>query len=177
MLNLQKWAKHSLFSKGYFLGAPTKDCLPSYETELVKRFGCECEIDGTVKSCSSATKKAYEMAFSYLDRIVDRQISKASGLLTFNSVLLVVLYSQGKPFEGATLLRLLLTTMLLLSCMLLLDMMLVVWSTSEVFGSASKDFEGSLQVCCTRTRYLSLSTVLALGAILLMLGVELRYCK
>ncbi|MFM0670227.1 hypothetical protein [Paraburkholderia sediminicola] len=167
-----------MFRKGYILTAPKKEKKGEYTTALLRRYGAAFQNNGVVDSDADATKRAWEYAFQYLDRVVDRQISKASGLLTFNSILLVVLYGQDALFKCREPWRIVLTTLLIVSCFIMLDMLYVNWSDPSNFESAKKDFEGSLDICSSRTRHLFLSLVLSSLAVLIMLFAEYKFaCK
>lgn len=174
MLNFLKFVGHIYRRREYVLGAPIDDRIKFYKTDLVKRFGGAVVNGEIVLPPSTDTNNAYERAYSYLDAAIDRQINKASGLLTFNSILLAVLYSYDL-YKSHSYWRLSLTTMLVLACMLLLDMMLMIWSGPEVFGSAIEDLDGALHVCRNRTRVLSLSIVISIAATLLMLVLDICY--
>lgn len=99
-----------------------------------------------------------EKAFSYGVDIGNRQINKAIGLLTFNSILFAAYNVSNKttliPIPFAQLLS-------LLSCLPLLYMMFVVWFPAENYKTAEADFSQLMDVIFKRSHFLSLSLYIA----------------
>src|SRR5262245_65187545 len=80
---------------------------------------------------------------SYLDRVVDRHINKARGILPFNSILLAVFTFEANRFASARPYLLSPITGLLVSSALCLSMFLVYWQR-DVYASWSSELDFSL---------------------------------
>ncbi|MFM0427587.1 hypothetical protein PQQ75_01120 [Paraburkholderia aspalathi] len=156
------------FSDDYFLAAPRKGKQSAYVQALLLRY-----------SRTNTSESTYEQAFQYLDTVVDRQISKASGLLTFDSILLAVLYAQEALYSPHEWGRMLLTALLFFACLVLFDMLYPNWSSPKSFETAEEDFTGSFNICCSRTQHLFLSMLLSVVALVAMMGAEIWHalCK
>ena len=81
---------------------------------------------------------------SYLDRLVDRHINKARGILPFNSILLAVFTFEANRFASARPYLLSPITGLLVSSVLCLSMFLVYWQR-DVYASWSSEVDFSVQ--------------------------------
>jgi hypothetical protein len=81
---------------------------------------------------------------SYLDRLVDRHINKARGILPFNSILLAVFTFEANRFASARPYLLSPITGLLVSSALCLSMFLVYWQR-DVYTSWSSEVDFSVQ--------------------------------
>ena len=168
MINLWHLLRHRTFSEHYRLAAPRKDKQSEYVQALLKRY-----------NVTENRERAYDQAFQYLDTVVDRQISKAGGLLTFDSILLAVLYAQEALYSPHEWGRMLLTALLFFACLVLFDMLYPHWSSPESFETAEKDFTGSFNICCSRTQHLFLSMLLSVVALVAMMSAEIWHalCK
>lgn len=101
-----------------------------------------------------------EGAVAYIDRVIDRQLNKAGGLLTFNSVLIAALNLLG---DGAFLTNVGSLTAIV-SCLPLLFMMYVIWAPAGQYATAEKDFRRGCKLSYYRARLLSLSLAASLVA-------------
>ena len=81
---------------------------------------------------------------SYLDRLVDRHINKARGILPFNSILLAVFTFEANRFASARPYLLSPITGLLVSSVLCVSMFLVYWQR-DVYASWSSEVDFSVQ--------------------------------
>ena len=81
---------------------------------------------------------------SYLDRLVDRHINKARGILPFNSILLAVFTFEANRFASARPYLLSPITGLLVSSVLCLSMFFVYWQR-DVYASWSSEVDFSVQ--------------------------------
>ncbi len=101
-----------------------------------------------------------ELAFSYVNQVIDRQISKASGLLAFNSIVFAGLQvADTSTFAGK-----LSAVLSLLAALLLLLLMHVKWGSPESFQTAEDDLDYSLHMCFNRAMAISWSLALSVGA-------------
>ncbi|MBY0468769.1 MAG: hypothetical protein K2Q07_07315 [Burkholderiaceae bacterium] len=101
-----------------------------------------------------------ELAFAYVNQVIDRQISKASGLLAFNSIVFAGLQVANTSTFAAKLSAVL----SLLAALLLLLLMHVKWGSPESFQTAENDLNYSLNVCFNRALAISWSLALSVGA-------------
>ncbi|OYT99284.1 MAG: hypothetical protein CFE40_05300 [Burkholderiales bacterium PBB1] len=101
-----------------------------------------------------------ELAFDYVNRVIDRQISKASGLLAFNSIVFAGLQIANVSTFAAKLSAVL----SLLAALFLLLLMHVKWGSPDTFQTAEDDLNYSLNVCFNRAMVISWSLALSIGA-------------
>ena len=104
---------------------------------------------------------AIEQAVVYADRITDRQINKARGLLSFNSVLFAVFAFHPDTFV----MRPFGTLLTLVSSLMLVLLMYVSWAPAKDFVSAETDFRNSCRVCYRRAWILTVAIVLSLVSV------------
>lgn len=136
--------------KYYPLGAPIKQAdRERWEATLEQRFGHK------------------EDAVTYMQKVLDRQINKARGLLTFNSILVAALGSQDLPIAC---LEKWAAISALLSCLPLLALMRVKWPTDP---TEVKDAHSDLKSHCSdsygKSFILTVSLVLSGFATVLIL--------
>jgi hypothetical protein len=128
--------------------------------------------------------KGYEPLVNYLERIIDRQINKARGILPFNSVIIAALGIEHShltpPLEivglSVNLMLWYVIALLVISSALCLHLFLVVWGPSydfqgEVAHTASLILSRSKTIECATI--LSLAS-LAIGAVLIAFIVFAR---
>jgi hypothetical protein len=101
-----------------------------------------------------------ELAFGYVNQVIDRQISKASGLLAFNSIVFAGLQIANVSTFAAKLSAVL----SLLAALFLLLLMHVKWGSPDTFQTAEDDLNYSLNVCFNRAMVISWSLALSIGA-------------
>ena len=101
-----------------------------------------------------------ELAFGYVNHVIDRQISKASGLLAFNSIVFAGLQVANTSTFAAKLSAVL----SLLAALLLLLLMHVKWGSPPSFQTAEDDLNYSLHMCFNRAMAISWSLALSVGA-------------
>ena len=103
-------------------------------------------------------------AFEYVDKVIDRQINKAVGLLTANAVLFTcfTLNSGDRLTKPASILT-------LISSLLLLYLLYVVWSESDSYENYEADFKRACQILYKRSYVLSFSIMTSIFSLLLAL--------
>lgn len=101
-----------------------------------------------------------ELAFAYVNKVIDRQISKAGGLLAFNSIVFAGLQIAGVSSGPAKLSAVL----SLLAALMLLLLMRVKWGSPASFQTADDDLSYSLNMCFNRAMAISWSLLLSVGA-------------
>ncbi len=119
----------------------------SFETNLATRFNESKPLEGAV---------------TYIDRVIDRQLNKARGLLSFNSILLAALNFEHSCVphwpEWASILA-------LVSSVPLLLLMLVVWGQPSRFATAADDLKATVTLSCWRGYALVFSFLFSLAAV------------
>lgn len=124
----------------HILGAPLCECdRKEFKNALLKRFSGD-----------------NEQAFSYINNVLDRQIAKASGLLTFNSILVATTTLSKNPEQFITLTA---GSLALFSCIPLLLLMYVFWGGSDKYSEAQADFEDTCETCYRRSYALTISLI------------------
>jgi hypothetical protein len=103
-----------------------------------------------------------EKAVTYMEKALDRQLNKARGLLTFNSILVAALRVQ----EGQTYCcwNNIGSIFAIVSCLPLLLMLWVVWGSNEDYSETVKDFDRLFALCCKRAYRLSFSILASIVA-------------
>ena len=126
------------------------------------------------KAVKARFSSAPETAVTYLDRIIDRQLNKARGLLSFNSILIAALNIERSaghttahpcPTDIASIAA-------LVSCMPLLVMMYVVWGPLTTYEDPGAEIDRAVKLCCKRAYMLTASLLasgVAIGAALLVM--------
>lgn len=89
-------------------------------------------------------KEIADRLISYLDRVVDRHINKARGILPFNSILLAVFTFEANRFASARAYLLSPIAGLLVSSALCLSMFFVYWQR-DVYASWPSEVDFSVQ--------------------------------
>lgn len=147
----KKWLVTVSGRSYYLLGAPIgRQDQQAFEQALQARFGNESN------------------AFEYMERVLDRQISKASGLLSYNSILVAALSFGGFPHW----LGKISAAIALFSCLPLLLMLYVSWHEAEVYQQAKSDFQSSCVTCYWRSYLLTISLLLStIATILIFLAI------
>ena len=169
--NVLQVVLHHIFTTQYFLGAPSIPEQKTLRNLFLQRLGAKF-TDGKIDETAVETGRAAELAGTYFNQVIDRQISKAGGLLTFNSILLAVIFTHDL-FANNKDIRTIIAGLLLFSCMPLLDMLVAIWAQPEVYGSALQDLDDSLRTCSFRSRLLVMSTIPSFVAVISVLGMEL----
>lgn len=130
--------------KTYWMGSPWwASDRQAFKDAILKRYGGQAEP-----------------AFAYVNQVIDRQISKASGLLAFNSIVFAGLQVANVSTFAAKLSAVL----SLLAALLLLLLMHVKWGSPDTFHTAENDLNYSLNVCFNRATVISWSLALSVGA-------------
>jgi hypothetical protein len=144
-------------------GAPPQATLA---TSVRKRF----RLDEA--STAPADKvAAYEKAVVYLDRIIDRQIIKTGGLLTFNSILLAGFrIGSDHLLTWAKVVNAIGSFVALVTCVaLLLLVVRVTWNRSTEYETAETEFSNTVKLLCQRSYTINIfaivSAIAALGAL------------
>lgn len=127
-----------------------------------------------------------DRALSYLERVIDRTVNKARGILPFNSVLLTILGLQlsNSPLPAALnwshVLGITAAGLLILSCLLLLSIFWVHWGVESDYADFRNEFNSTASLIRDRSAVLQFSTLLSIvglvvGAVrsaLIMLGID-----
>lgn len=108
----------------------------------------------------------WEKAFSYVNKVLDREINKSIGLLTFNGILFAALSLA----ENKTTLINWAKVLVLFSCVPLLRVMFVVWGRPSDSSSDQKDFDATFKMVWWRSGFILISLVLSFLATLCCLG-------
>jgi len=119
-----------------------------------------------------------DSVIAYVERIVDRQINKARGILPFNSIIIAALSfekarSAQSPVAGGINLGWLLlfvTLGLAISSALCLRMFFVRWTSTD-YGYFHLEFESTMEMIVRRSKIVEWATVIALAS--LIVGVAL----
>ena len=146
----------------YILGAPIGKDRAAYLCTVTKRFGTL--PDG-------ASPPGEERGVDYLNRVLDRQINKARGLLTYNALLLTAINTWPRPNTGsgepwpyaeAVVWQ---RRLVVFSCVLLLILFRMGWGrSSEEYSSPAKDFAATFNTLVNRTHWLSIALYSSLFA-------------
>ena len=105
-----------------------------------------------------------EKAVEFMDRVIERQLIKSSGLLTFNSILIgVVHYISSSPNIWANIA----TYLSMVSCLPLLSMMYVKWGPATAFTNAEIDVRRACKICFHRAHLLTISLGLSVAAVII----------
>lgn len=117
-----------------------------------------------------------DRALAYAERIIDRLINKARGLLPFNSILIALLAAATKYFklEGGLFEAIvgLSFVLLLLSSFLTLALYVVHWAEPKEFECFNSEFKGTIEIARSRSRTLQAAIICSFGglACLLIIG-------
>ena len=154
-----------------------------FEEMYLKRFR---ENRTVIKDSSKPTETTVESIVSekaseYLYRVLDRQINKARGLLTYNGLLLAsfnfVTRTQANPPPSKPVLVVAGAggALALLSCLPLLVLMVVKWGDPAWYKDAESDCKATLQTVWQRTGWVRLSLGLSLVATLAALWLAVGF--
>lgn len=133
--------------RNYALGAPLSRAEKnSVEEAILARFG------GNAAEASA-----------YIDRIIDRQITKAGGILNGTAILAgISVYVKALLPLGLA----------LVTILLMLTLYYVQWSRPDHFRTAQKDFESMIELCYTRSVTITIGSLLTfLSVVLLILHI------
>ena len=145
---------------------PDEKRLQTIVGQLKTRYVTKTTINGR----EQADPKGYESLISYLERIVDRQINKARGVLPFNSVIIAALGIERSlltpPLEVAGLdvdwMLWYVIALLVISSVLCLNLFLVVWGPSYDFQG---EVDNTAGLILSRSRTIELATILSLASL------------
>lgn len=114
-----------------------------------------------------------DRAIAYLERIVDRIINKARGILPFNSIMIALLGASGPLFHlQGTLYKSVLGIAflsLIVSSLLALRLFVVHWADISSFRSFNVEFENTLELVRSRSVALQFSIVCSAAALICVL--------
>jgi hypothetical protein len=108
---------------------------------------------------TSSTGVDYEKAFAYVDKVVDREIGKAVGLLTFNSIIIAI------AVWGELWLPILASA---IASILLLWLLWVVKGSSGDILTAQRDFEITSAMIWQRMVWINVSVALSIATVVLL---------
>jgi hypothetical protein len=110
-----------------------------------------------------------DRAIGYIDRVMDRQINKARGILPFNSILLAIL-SFGSVHLGDT--KWLVAVLLVVSSLFCLAMFPVQWAKgSEPYSSFSKELADSVETARRRSIFIEIAIWTSMAALFIAMAV------
>lgn len=124
-----------------------------------------------------------DRAIAYVERIIDREINKARGILPFNSILLVMVnfsHEYLKNFHSTNLC----TEFLIhntykiilidlgLSCVLLLEMFAVFWGQVELYNEWEEEIETSIRLSRNRAMVLDVTIVVSAVCLIVILAID-----
>lgn len=115
-------------------------------------------------------------ALTYLERVIDRQLNKCRGILSFDGLLLasVKMWADKLPNNSgmghslAVFALGLAAFFLLASSIVMLDLLWVHWGASDDYKTYGREVVASIKVCEHRSRLISCSVVLSVGAVVLL---------
>jgi hypothetical protein len=157
----------------YVLGAPLrKENKTPYQTNLTERFKVK------PSPTDENQRRADEERTEYLYRVLDRQINKARGLLTYDALLFTALnfFSRASALtsdpricgvSGVLVGRIL----ALGACAMLLLLLKISWGGAENYSSAEADFTGTLTTVWRRTYWVTVSLYVSIVATALAIWV------
>lgn len=109
-----------------------------------------------------------DRALGYLERVIDRTVNKARGILPFNSVLLTILGLQlsnsrlPAALQWSHVLGITAAGLLILSCLLLLSIFWVHWGVESDYEDFRNEFNSTASLIRDRSAVLQFSTLLSI---------------
>jgi hypothetical protein len=166
--NLLKWrrVRWIVVAVCWIFGAPIGSNLLKYRNDLWNRY---------ISSVSDIQNQ--DRALAYIERVVDRQISKARGILPFNLILLVINGLELNALHSAPIANLPVTIEYLvlvalgLSSIILLELFWVRWSTTDIYSDFFLEFTSSVLVTRKRTILLALTITFSVMSVIGMATV------
>ena len=158
----------------YVLGAPLlKGDKSPYEATLTNRFRAAGD-----SPTEEEKRRANEQKADYVYRVLDRQINKARGLLTYNALLFTALnlISRGstmtfEPKICGVSAALLGRVLALAACAMLLLLLKMSWGKADIYKDADADAKGTLETVWKRTYWVTLSLYVSMMATALAIWV------
>ncbi len=130
-----------------FLGAPSK----------------ASEVDEFKRAIWNLYKDKNEYAaIAFADRVIDRQLNKARGILTFNAILLAAWRFSEHPPLWFTLFP-------LTSCVLMLRVCWVHWGDASTYASLEQEFNVTIDIGLRRSRMIAGSIWISFVSLALLL--------
>jgi hypothetical protein len=123
---------------------------------------------------AKAQARGADGIISYLERVIDRQINKARGILPFNAIILAVFSFEKTNIQGhdpvacfVNTLWLLLFAMLglAISSALCLLLFLVRWSTASEYKYFHRELATTVDVILTRSKIIEWATVISFASL------------
>jgi len=135
-------------SKKFYFGAPwhTED-REEFEKAILERYS----VEGAV---------------NYISLIVDRQITKAIGLLTVNTILFAAFTNTNMHSTYNEIPLIVASLLVLISSFPLITIMYVAWGSKEEYQVAKQDFEGTCKIVYLRSYFLTFSLMLSFLALI-----------
>jgi hypothetical protein len=142
-----------------------------FQTNLWKRYlgGTAAFVarddDGVV---DDAKRTQADRLIAHMDRIIDRQINKARGILPFNSILLALLvFERSHLSPVATPLYLAaISGLVISSCICLWRMFLVEYAGNQSYMSFSNEFEISVSLAVRRAIEIDWATTISFASLI-----------
>jgi hypothetical protein len=138
------------------------------------------EAAAAAKRAISETPNApadQDRAVAYIDRVIDRQLNKCRGVLTFNGLLLAsvkllldnVLKEPSSCWQTTGLVSLCACAAgLMLSSLVLLNLLFVHWRIGGTYKTFGSEFATSVELTALRSRHLSFSLRLSVFAVVVL---------
>jgi hypothetical protein len=151
---------------------PSGRALESYTTELWKRYTDQA----TLQDPPPPAAEAAERALAYIDRIIDRQISKSNGVLTFNSVLIALLALEDKRIFNVYFWHIGfaagISILLLISSFIILLHFWIHWEINvTLYGSFAPEFKRAARLASRRSKALMWSVAISIFCVWAIGGV------
>jgi hypothetical protein len=120
-------------------------------------------------------KDGADAAISYAERVIDRQINKARGILPFNSIVIAAFGLERTKLQAGheVLFNVNITSLLLfamfglaVSSVLCLALFFVRWAKSETYGFFHYELESTLDVLLKRSKIIEVATIISLSSLI-----------
>jgi len=148
------------------------DEIKKFEQALWARYGLPMPTPFVVQDSDGVTDDSKrgqaDRLIAHIDRIIDRQINKARGILPFNSILLALLGFGKGHFAEFTFPLLVLTFLGLLasSFICLLRMFMIEYQGNETYKSFLREFDNAVKLARRRATEIEWATTLSACSLL-----------
>lgn len=156
--------------------APNASNLNSIRDGLWKRYTGLDRFDRNYICKTDTERQNADRLLAYVDRLIDRQINKARGILPFNSIIIAALAFEGKRISSASepilhQLFIFVIISLVVSSGLSLYLFRVTWSNNVNPQSFASEFEYGLILSDRRSKLIDI--IIAITGVMLVVGTFL----
>jgi hypothetical protein len=146
-----------------FLGIPTKrETVNLFRNHIWKRY-----TDKEYPESAGVDVQNIDRASAYMERVIDRLLNKARGILPFNSILLVIVIAiMNSGLEKPDWLINTTLAILLGSSIMALLTFLVHWGDVNHYGKIENEFDTTTRIIWIRSFMLQISVILSLVGVL-----------